>query len=272
MSRRERRSAFGLLARQSATDAPLAAIVAIVVAVCAFLVSSGPGALAEVSDRELRHTLEGFSAPRHDVGAAALFGYPNASFSAARQHERHRGDHGHRGGRAVSPDAAPRVGPRRAAVGSHHHAGVRDAATIPPPTLIGLTATPQWHELRDLRRGQRHRRHRSQPTPHPPIRRSREPVEIALSVAAAEQMDIGIGDILDSAGHSAAGRRPLRAHRSGGWVLGAPTASSRRREGPRRERAHHLHRRRAARSAIHDRPPGDIRHRANRSLVSAADR
>ena len=129
MSRRERRTAFGLLARQAATDAPLAAIVAIVVAVCAFLVSIGPGALAQVSDRELRYTLDELlgSAPRpRRIGMVRL---------SERQHRprvhpagRHRGDHEHCGRRAVSADAAPRIGTGRAAVGGDHDARVRDAA------------------------------------------------------------------------------------------------------------------------------------------------
>lgn len=194
MIRRERRSAFGLLARQSATDAPLAAIVAIVVAICAFLVSSGPGALAEVSDRELHHTLEGFSAPRRDVGAAALFGYPDSSFSAARQHNGIAEITGTVEGvlyRLTPPLASVLGGPQWEATTTRAFANGKN----PAPTLIGLTTTPQWHELVTFVEG-------SAPAPSiaadpPPADPSaREPVEIGLSVAAAEQMDIGIGDIL----------------------------------------------------------------------------
>ena len=83
MSRRERRGAFGLLARQAAADAPLAAIVAIVVAVAAFLVSAGPGALAQLGDRELRHALAELPAPRHDLTAGAWFSYPDGSSGAS---------------------------------------------------------------------------------------------------------------------------------------------------------------------------------------------
>ena len=95
MSRRERRSAFGLLARQSATDAPLAAIVAIVVAVCAFLVIERSRSARQVSDRELRHTLRD---SRHLAMTSAR---QRCSAIRARllqrdlrPQQRHRGDHG----------------------------------------------------------------------------------------------------------------------------------------------------------------------------------
>ena len=200
MSRRERRSAFGLLARQAATDAPLAAIVAIVVAVCAFLVSTGPGALAQVADREVRHTLEGFSAPRHDLGASAWFGFPNAGPGAAP---------GRQDGieeitntvdgvlyRLTPPLGSVLDEPEWAATATRAFATLRAEPTRPTAILIGLTATPQWRERVTFVEGT---------APAPSIasgaeavdESSREPVEVALSAAAAEQMDVGVGDILD---------------------------------------------------------------------------
>ncbi|WP_439593625.1 FtsX-like permease family protein [Microbacterium sp.] len=192
MTRRERRSAFGLLARQGATDAPLAAIVAIIVAICAFLVATAPGALAEVSDREVRHTLEGFSAPRHDLTASAYFGRPGGSpFGNATE----------RSGideiTGTVEGVVPRLTPPLGAVLSDSEwtaTTTRTSATSSSdtgqvaPNLVGLTAAPRWEEVVTFVQGTR---------PAPPTEESvGAPVEIALSVAASERMGIGIGDVL----------------------------------------------------------------------------
>ena len=78
MSRRERRGPVGLLARQAAVDAPLLSLVALVVAMAAFLMTAAPAALASIETQELRHTLSDFPAVRRDLTASGFFGYPSA--------------------------------------------------------------------------------------------------------------------------------------------------------------------------------------------------
>ena len=173
---------------------------AIVVAAAALLVSAGPGALAQVADQEVRHTLAGYSATRHDLTASASFGSANAGSQDPSDAEARFGAitttvDGVVDG--VLPPLASLLGtPQWGVVTTRSFAAVRDDPSPAAALVLGLAATPHWRELVNIVEG-------AAPTAWAgsdedvSVAASRIPVPVALSRAAADQMKVAVGDILD---------------------------------------------------------------------------
>lgn len=200
MRPRPRRGAFGILALQAATDAPLAVIVAVVVAIAAFLVTAGPGALAQVADQELRHTLTGYSSARHDLTAEATFGAATRGATSPSDAEaRFEAITSTVDGvvDGVIPPLAPVLGTSHWGVLTPRaFATLRADPDRPVALVVGLAATPDWRKFVTMVEG-------TAPTAwtgsdaDPSGAAARTPVPVALSAASAKQMDVGVGDVLD---------------------------------------------------------------------------
>ena len=188
----------GLLGRQAMVDAPLLALVALVVALASFLVTAAPAALATVATRELRHTLEDFPAVRRDLTASGFFGYPAAGGGRSTTDGLATiTDTIERAPRGLGPPVVPLLDPPQWAATTG-----RDAALIrgeAPPAVgleLGLAVTPDWRELIEITAGRAPQAWSGDEDDLADIAAT-EPVEIALSQAAAEQMGIDVGDELD---------------------------------------------------------------------------
>ena len=197
MSRRERRGPVGLLARQAAVDAPLLSLVALVVAMAAFLVTAAPAALASIETQELRHTLSDFPAVRRDLTASGFFGYPSAG-----------GGRSTAEGLATIADTIQRA---PAGLGSPLTSLLEPAQWVATTdrdevqvvgsepgvvgTELGLAVTPDWLTHVEITDGRA-------PTAwtgdddDPESAASAPAVEIAVSSDAAEQVGIAVGDVL----------------------------------------------------------------------------
>jgi putative ABC transport system permease protein len=197
VSRRECRGPVGLLARQSAGDAPLISLVALVVAMAAFLVTAAPAALASVASQELRHTLSDFPAVRRDLTASGFFGYPSAGGG------RSTGE-----GLAAISDTIERAPaslgpPLTSLLDSPEWVATTDRDEVQvigsKPGVVGrelgLAVSPDWLAHVEITDGRA-------PTAWTgddddlESGASASPVEIVVSRDAAEQMGIAIGDLL----------------------------------------------------------------------------
>ena len=197
MSRRERRGPVGLLARQAASDAPLICLVALVVAMTAFLVTAAPAALASIATQELRHTLNDFPAVRRDLTASGFFGYPSAG-----------GGRSTAEGLAAISDTIQRApaglgppltslleSPQWAATTDRDEVQVVGSTPGVVGMELGLAVTPGWLAQVEITDGRA-------PTAWEGDDDDLESgaaapaVEIAVSSDAAEQMGIAVGDLL----------------------------------------------------------------------------
>ncbi|WP_091707443.1 FtsX-like permease family protein [Microbacterium sp. cf046] len=192
---RERRSAAGLMVRQARADAPLIALAAFVIAMASLLVTAAPAALASLATAELRHTLDGFPAVRRDLTASGTFGHPSARRGSTGDALATITDTIERAPAALGPPLTTLLEtPQWAALTDRESAQIRGSTPGVVGLELGLAVSPEWRDLIEITDGSPPAAWTGDDDVAQP---SSDAIEIALSAAAAQEMGIAVGDVLD---------------------------------------------------------------------------